>query len=168
MYSNGKTLSLGWEWFFLFKKENISPLGPWGCVYWNPWGTYEGKIEHHWFSKNSENKTFCLSQQWHFCLFVCLCPSQDWLLRRTIQYCIIFYLLVDLRKRERGKWEREGDINLFSPLFINSLVASYLCPDQRLNPKPWRIRMILLPTDWDTWPGPVAFYFYDPKYFCWW
>lgn len=48
----------------------------------------------------------------------------------------IFYGLTDWFWREEGK-ERDNDL-LFS-LFMHSLVDSHMCPDQRLNPKPWSL-----------------------------
>ena len=46
----------------------------------------------------------------------------------------------------KGGGERERESDLFS-LFMHSLVDSYMCPDQGLNPHPWPIGTMLQPTE---------------------
>ena len=51
---------------------------------------------------------------------------------------LLFKKIIDFRnggEMERDG-EREGNIDLFH-LFVHSLVDSYMCPDQGLNPQPW-------------------------------
>ena len=51
---------------------------------------------------------------------------------------IVFLLII-----ERGRGERDRNVNLLFYLFMYLLVVSYMCPDQCLNSQPWCIRMIL-------------------------
>ena len=70
-----------------------------------------------------------------------------------IQLCYKFYfkfLSIDFREREEGEeterkrgGERERERDLLFHLLMHSLVDSYMCPDQGLNPQPWCIRMTL-------------------------
>ena len=62
---------------------------------------------------------------------------------------ISIFLFIDI-STERGKLteryfyrEKEKDINSLLHLFIHSLVASCMCPDQGWNLQPWRIRTTL-------------------------
>ena len=43
--------------------------------------------------------------------------------------------------------ERERNINLLFHPFMHSSVASSTCPDRGLDPQPWRIRIVLQPTE---------------------
>ena len=45
------------------------------------------------------------------------------------------------------KRERERDVNLLFHLFMHSLVASCMCPDQGSNPQPWSMWMTLYPSE---------------------
>ena len=64
-----------------------------------------------------------------------------------IQFYLAIYLVIwcfnisfiDLGTREEGR-ERERNVDLLFHLLVHSLVASCMCPDQRLNLQPWHIR----------------------------
>ena len=55
-----------------------------------------------------------------------------------------FFLCIDMREREGEGREKGGEsernINLLFHLFLHSLVASFMCPDQGWNPQCWCIR----------------------------
>lgn len=51
--------------------------------------------------------------------------------------CVFFFnLLFDFRER---KGDRKRNIDLLLPLFRNSKVVSFMCPEWRSNPQPWLI-----------------------------
>ena len=53
--------------------------------------------------------------------------------------------MIDLRERGEGRGrEKEGKRDLFDLLFPS--IDSCMCPDQRLNLRPWHIEMMLKPT----------------------
>ena len=54
----------------------------------------------------------------------------------------IFYLLILETEEGRGK-----EKHWFSHIFMYSLVDFCTCPDQGLNPQPWRIRTMLQTTE---------------------
>lgn len=59
--------------------------------------------------------------------------------------------LISLFMKQRKK---ERNIYLLSHFFMHSLVNSYRCHDQGLNPQLWRYQDDAL-TNWSTWPGWV-------------
>ena len=46
-----------------------------------------------------------------------------------------------LGRKERG--ERDQSFDLVSHFLMHSLVASYMCPEWKLNLQPWHVRTIL-------------------------
>ena len=65
---------------------------------------------------------------------------------------VLYYFFLHFFERERKgeretKREKEENIDQFLHLFMHSLVASYMCPDQTLKPQPWHIGRTLLPTE---------------------
>ena len=67
---------------------------------------------------------------------------------------VVFDRVVFVLFFSEGEGERERNIDLLSHLFMHSLVASCMYPDQRLNLQPWPIRTTLLRAELSaTWPG---------------
>ena len=60
----------------------------------------------------------------------------------VVQDFLKFIFLREKNKEKRGRKEEGGGGGSIccSTRIINSLVASCMCPDQRLNPKAWQVR----------------------------
>ena len=50
-------------------------------------------------------------------------------------------------EKERQREEERRNIHLLFHLSIHSLIDSFMCPEQGLNPQPWHIRTTLQPAE---------------------